>query len=498
MSRNTNNKRAASDVGARADPTKAARTTGETSATGETPQGSAPNVSAGEAVAQVSASNGAAKGETLSASSITETPPSSLSNMLDQMAEAADQQEQHLAKWVEKTKVAVDAKLLWFLSLHKAQVHIPIPANVLDLVPLAITDAVSGSMLAGFREVMHFTRLHRSFEQTALYEAAGTIWMLNPVGELSSDSISISQLESAMKLWSEEAFLSSATQPMARRYSFDVPLPAKVVDSNVAQRQEEGKDTVVFAQPVPLLAGRPVVIAWYGAMSEALDRAASGAGQDDVRDLEHRVFKLFEAALSVPIRLRLNPDADNCRLLSLRYSEQAFAVMGGSGADSFWKFAEKVSAIGVFTKAASQSIPKATVALQQAGLTFKGKQLNEQSIKALRALAPYVADASCRAAVSMLDCVSPEFREMTLLLRLAQLSSTRVASGQHPQANAAQMAFVFVLDCLRIGRLAGDIKQEEVYTVGTVTGQERKTPALAHKFFKKQDIVEFVFFTRLG
>ena len=444
MTRNTNNKRAASDVGARADPTKAARTTGETSAIGETPQGSAPNVPAGEAVAQVSAtqapaskaaetsatgetpqaaaqvsatqapaSNGAAKGETLSASSITETPPSSLSNILDQIAEAADQQEQHLAKWVEKTKVAVDAKLLRFLRLHQAQVHFPIPANVLDLVPLAITDAVSGSMLSGFKEVMHFTRLHRSFEQTALYEAAGTIWMLNPVGDLSSDSISISQLESAMKLWSEEAFLSSATQPMARRYSFDVPLPAKVVDSKVAQRQEKGKDTVVFAQPVPLLAGRAVVIAWYGAMSEALERAASGAGQDDVRDLEHRVFKLFEAALSVPIRLRLNPDPDNCRLLSLRYSEQAFAVMGASGADSFWKFAEKVSALGAFTNAASQSIPKATVALQQAGLTFKGKVLTEQSVKAVRALAPYVEDARCSAAFSMLECVSPEFREAT-------------------------------------------------------------------------------------
>ena len=26
-----------------------------------------------------------------------------------------------------------------------------------------------------------------------------------------------------------------------------------------------------------------------------------------------------------------------------------------------------------------------------------------------------------------------------------------------------------------------------------MTGQERKTPALAHKLFKKQDIVEFVF-----
>ena len=66
------------------------------------------------------------------------------------------------------------------------------------------------------------------------------VWMLNPLGDHTSDSISISQLESAMQLWSEEALRSSATQPLARRYSFDVPLLAKVVDSNVAQRKERG------------------------------------------------------------------------------------------------------------------------------------------------------------------------------------------------------------------------------------------------------------------
>ena len=102
-----------------------------------------------------------------------------------------------------------------------------------------------------------------------MYEAAGTIWMLDPVGDPGCDSISISLLGIAMQLWSEEAVRSSSTHPMARRYSFGVPIPAKVVDSKVAQRKEKGKDTVVFAQPVPLLAGRAVVIAWYGAMSEA-------------------------------------------------------------------------------------------------------------------------------------------------------------------------------------------------------------------------------------
>ena len=51
------------------------------------------------------------------------------------------------------------------------------------------------------------------------------------------------------------------------------------------------------------------------------------------------------------------------------------------------------------------------------------------------------------------------------------------------------MSFVFALDCLSLGRLARDVKKEDAYTVSSVTGQERKTPALAHQLFKKQDLV---------
>ena len=162
-----------------------------------------------------------------------------------------------------------------------------------------------------------------------------------------------------MQLWTEEAFRSSSTQPKARRFSFDVPLPAKVVDSKVARRKSPDSSAVVFAQPVPLLAGRAVVIAWYGAMSEALERVSRcGADHEGVRDLEERVFKLFEAALSVPIRLSLDPDPDNSRLLSLKFSEQAFSVCGASGADSFWRFAQKVGGLNAFKKTGTSRSPR--------------------------------------------------------------------------------------------------------------------------------------------
>eukprot|EP00959_Pyramimonas_sp_CCMP1952_P020737 437216-Pyramimonas_sp.AAC.1 len=57
-------------------------------------------------------------------------------------------------------------------------------------------------------------------------------------------------------------------------------------------------------------AGHAIAMARHGAMSEALS-----AGNSD------RAFKLFEAALSVPIRLRLCPDPDTCHFAALTFSE---------------------------------------------------------------------------------------------------------------------------------------------------------------------------------
>ena len=84
----------------------------------------------------------------------------------------------------------------------------------------------------------------------------------------------------------------------------------------------------------------------------------------------------------------------------------------------------------------------------------------------------------------------------TLLLRLAQLSSARGAVLQNladsGATSTATNSLALCLECLRLGRLAGDVKKEDAYTVSSVIGQERKTPALAHKYFKKQDLVEFI------
>ena len=88
--------------------------------------------------------------------------------------------------------------------------------------------------------------------------------------------------------------------PPLRRFAFDVPLHVRVVDARVAQRVNTQTNDVLMVNPLPMLAGRAHVIAWYDAV----------AGAPSVGNAE-RVSRLFEAALSVPIRIRLCPGADS-------------------------------------------------------------------------------------------------------------------------------------------------------------------------------------------
>ena len=160
---------------------------------------------------------------------------------------------------------------------------------------LGATQAASDANLTAFRETMNYDNLTASLNRTNQYEAAGAVFMVDPVV---SDTVELStgQIEGAMPAWSEEAYSLSSSTPQSRRAPFDVPLPARVVDRKVAQRQSADTLGVLMAEPLPLLAGRALVIARYAAMAWAL-RASN----------KERVMRLFNAALPVPIWMRLLP-----------------------------------------------------------------------------------------------------------------------------------------------------------------------------------------------
>ena len=156
--------------------------------------------------------------------------PVSITTLLEMDARSGQGHAAYLTKWAAQMKLYVDTTLISFLTKRQANISFTVPTSPLLIPPLQISDAASGAKLTAFREVMNYENLKRSFSQSAQYEAAGTVWMLDAVQDSSSDVMTITQLESAMWTWSPEAFILSSPHEASRRFSFDVPLPAKVED----------------------------------------------------------------------------------------------------------------------------------------------------------------------------------------------------------------------------------------------------------------------------
>ena len=124
------------------------------------------------------------------------------------------------------------------------------------------------------------------------------------------------------------------------------------------------------------------------------------------------------------------------------------------------------------------------------GVTFRGKAIGENAIKAIKNLGSFVTDQACCTAYMLAEACCPELRDETILMRIAHLCLAR-----HPDnLSASRDAMVFVLDCLRVGRLTGERPADAKYSVDHVTGaQHRNKVALVHELFKKQHLVEFIF-----
>ena len=427
----------------------AAATTAAAAASGAGQGAAAAASGAGSSPAATAAASGAVASQGL------DSPPTPMSQMLETGFNEL-LSKGGLSEWARETKTYADRTLLKFLKDNAAKVSFPVPSEVLLIAPLEIKAAASGANLTSFCEVMNYENLVWSFSQSSQYEAAGTVFMCDCIGEPDLDPVRPFQLENASRLWSEEAYKLSASKDECRRYTFDIPIPVKVFDPKVAQKKDKESSAVVMAHALPVLAGRAVVITWYGAMAEALQK-----------DDEAMVFKLFDAALSVPIRLRLCPDGDVSCLAGLQFSEAMFATSAAAGAVAFWNFAGKARMLGDVGAALKDNSPLAKIkaAMRKYGLTFKGKAVSDAHVKALRALDPFLGDEKCNEAYDVTESVCPELVDPTILMRIAQLSSGRVSPAD---------SFVFALDCLRVFRLAGT-HQEGDYTVSLVTGQEKKT-----------------------
>ena len=123
--------------------------------------------------------------------------PLSITQLLE--TERASTQQSYLAQWVRNTKNYVDKALHGLLAERKREISFALPEKCFLISPLAISQAAPGANanISAFREVMDYDNLTTSFARTGQYEAAGTVWMVDPISS-DVDDVSVSQLGGAM------------------------------------------------------------------------------------------------------------------------------------------------------------------------------------------------------------------------------------------------------------------------------------------------------------
>jgi hypothetical protein len=129
---------------------------------------------------------------------------------------------------------------------------------------------------------------------------------------------------------------------------------------------------------LPIFGSRASILGWYSAMDDAL------------RDGDtQKIIKLYEAGLSMPMRLRLTPSKNTVVLDSLTFSEDLWTSKEGAS-DSFWDFVVKVMAViptepGI-DKLSAANLKKLADTL---GLAYHATNVSESMARSVKDIAPF-------------------------------------------------------------------------------------------------------------
>jgi len=132
----------------------------------------------------------------------------------------------------------------------------------------------------------------------------------------------------------------------------------------------------VFVQ-LPCFASRGVLAGFYSVMDDAL-RASD----------YFKVRRLYEAALSMPMRVRLGPSLQQITVDSLSYSEELYATNCVTS-DSFFDFVVKVESL-LGSAAGEMNSKQLQQRCRDLAISFHGQAIGDNAARAIQAVLPFI------------------------------------------------------------------------------------------------------------
>ena len=161
----------------------------------------------------------------------------------------------------------------------------------------------------GFKEAWRDDNCSISLAASGVYEAAGNAFWLNlarrPVWdgrEIPDSGLSWANLVAGRSAWSEKKLARSSEVSRRRHYIVQGAFPTAIV--SVGQS----------FQDLPCFSGRALLLGWYSTMDDQLRT-----------DNMPTILKLYESALSLPIRMRVGPTMKQLVLDTISYAEDIWS-----------------------------------------------------------------------------------------------------------------------------------------------------------------------------
>ena len=223
---------------------------------------------------------------------------------------------------------------------------------------------------------------------------------------------------------------SLADEESLRHYIVNAVIPTCIED--MAEILSATGGAMYFSQ-LPFLGSRGVLAGFYSVMGDAL-RATN----------IKKAHAWMEAALSFPMRMRLNPAQTQIGLDSITYTEDLHAV-GLCHSPAFFDYALKD--VSVFPDIpAFGGLDKKAIGDQykKLGVHFRGKPLGEAGIPALMLVAPFASEAKVWQAFKDFEQTSSGLNDQSKIAGICGVF------GKHfPKGSVAFDAFVDVFLVLR-------------------------------------------------
>ena len=206
-----------------------------------------------------------------------------------------------------------------------------------------------------------------------------------------------------------------------------------------------------------------------GAFDEALEMEKTNAVAADAL-----IAKMYEASLTVTIRIRLAPEKDQLIVDNLSFAEVIRCMNMAEAAESFYNFCRRLTQLTDFEMGATG--PMCRAYLEAMGIAWRGKACNVALAYAVLAIAPYTRHARCVEGTRRLEGVCPAFfSDQTRLMRIAQQISKETSNFDE-----AEKTWATFMDWVRVCILTGTEGASTVgdFTVDNVVGNRNGKVAL--------------------